>query len=248
MLGNILHTVGVSAARPDTADSRPTRTVKVWDAPTRIFHWLLAASFAGAYLTGESERYRDVHVMFGYTLAGLIGFRLVWGLIGTRYARFASFLFGPARVLEYLKSLLTTSPKHYLGHNPAGALAIFLLLGLGLLTAASGVATYQDIGGEWLEELHEGTAAAMLAVVAVHVLGVVVSSFLHRENLVRSMISGNKRGSAEQGIRRTRRMVGMVLLLAVLGYWAADRSGWLPPSPGATATQPPAHRDGREHD
>lgn len=232
----------------DSADPRPARAVKVWDSPTRIFHWLLAISFAGAYLTSESEHYRAVHVMFGYTLAGLIGFRLVWGLVGTRYARFGSFLFGPAPVLDYLKSLPTAAPKRYLGHNPAGALAIFLLLGLGLLTAASGFATYQEIGGEWLEELHEGAAAASLAVVAVHVLGVAASSLLHRENLVQSMISGNKQGIAEQGIPRTRRMVGTALLLAILGFWAADLSGWLPASPEAAAGQRHDHRDDRGHD
>lgn len=241
MLGNTIDSAGVSAAHPDTADPQPARAVKVWDVPTRIFHWLLAISFAGAYLTAESERYRDVHVMLGYTLAGLVGFRLVWGLIGTRYARFASFLFGPAPLLEYLKSLLTTSPKHYLGHNPAGALAIFLLLGLGLLTAASGFATYQEVGGEWLEDLHEGAAAAMLAVVAFHVLGVIVSSLLHGENLVRSMISGNKPGTAEQGIPKTRMAVGLLLLVAVLGFWVADRSGWLPAPPAAAASQHHEH-------
>lgn len=226
-------------AERNAAASPSLSTIKVWDMPTRIFHWLLALSFAGAYLSSESEHYRDVHVMFGYTLAGLIGFRLVWGLVGTRYARFNSFLFRPARIWEYLKSLPSSSPKHYLGHNPAGAVAIFLLLALGLVTAASGFATYQEVGGEWLEELHEGAAGTMLAVVVAHLLGVVVSSFLHRENLVRSMITGNKRGTPDQGIPRTGVAVGALLLAAVLGFWVADRSGWIPDSPGHVASQGP---------
>ena len=107
--------------------------ILVWDAPTRVFHWLLAASFAGAFLTADSERWRDIHVLLGYTFAGLIGFRLVWGLIGTRYARFRSFLFRPRELFEYLRSLLTRSPRHYLGHNPAGSIAVLLLLGAGVL-------------------------------------------------------------------------------------------------------------------
>ncbi len=221
------------------------RSVKVWDIPTRVFHWLLAFSFTAAYLTSESERYRDWHVMFGYTVAALIVFRLLWGIAGTRYARFSSFLFSPSRVLEYLRSLLSSSPKHYLGHNPAGAVAIFLLLGLAMLTAISGFATYQEIGGEWLEELHEGCAATMLAVVAVHIVGVVMSSLLHRENLVRSMFSGNKSGSPDQAIGKTRPLVGIILLVAVLGFWSADRFGWLPVFSGVAVTQ---QHDRHDHD
>lgn len=222
------HSVNTPLPRSAAASAAATPSlvaIKVWDVPTRFFHWLLAISFAGAYLTSESEHFRDVHVMFGYTLAGLIGFRLIWGLIGTRYARFKSFLFGPGQAVDYFKSLLSASPRHYLGHNPAGAIAIFLLLTLGLMTAASGFATYQEVGGEWLEELHEGAAATMLALVAVHVGGVLVSSLLHRENLVRSMISGNKCGTPDQGIQKTHLAIGMLLLAAVLGFWIMERLG-----------------------
>lgn len=172
--------------------------VFVWDLPTRAFHWLLAASFAGAFLTAESERYRDVHVALGYTMLGLIAFRLVWGLIGTRYARFWSFAYGPRSVLTYVKSLLAGSPQHYLGHNPAGSWAIYALLALGTLAGASGYATYNDLGGHWMEELHEGIANTLLAVVVVHLAGVFVSSLLHRENLVRSMWTGYKLRKSER--------------------------------------------------
>ena len=221
-----MNTTSFSAAvghAPAQTENPPAATVAVWDLPTRVFHWLMALSFAGAYLTSESERLRDVHVMLGFTVAGLIGFRLVWGLIGTRYARFSSFLFSPARLLAYLKSLLAGKPEHYLGHNPAGALAIFLLLALGLATVASGFATYQEMGGEWLEEFHEAVSGAMLAVVAVHILGVGLSSALHRENLAKAMLTGKKRGAAGQGIATRRSAVGVLLLLAVLAYWGGDR-------------------------
>ena len=96
--------------------------ILVWDLPTRLFHWLLAASFAGAFLTAESERYRDVHVLLGYTVLALLAFRLLWAFAGTRYARLSSFAFGPTAVMEYLKSLLRRRPIHYTGHNPAGKL------------------------------------------------------------------------------------------------------------------------------
>src|SRR6478672_9751097 len=104
------------------------RKVLVWDAPVRVFHWLMVASFAGAYVTAESERWRLVHVTLGYTLAGLVAFRLLWGLVGTRHARFAAFVRGPAAVASYLRSLLRNAPEHHAGHNPAGALAIVAML------------------------------------------------------------------------------------------------------------------------
>lgn len=168
------------------------KRILVWDIPTRIFHWSLAISFAVAFLTAESERLRDIHVISGYLMLGLIGFRLVWGLIGSRHARFSDFVRGPAAVLRYLRSLVSGQPEHHIGHNPAGAVVIVLLLVLGLATGVSGWATYNDLGGEWLEELHEGLANAMLALVAVHLVGVAVSSWLHRENLVKAMITGYK--------------------------------------------------------
>ena len=198
-----------------------TQRILVWDIPTRLFHWLLALSFAGAFLTAESERFRDIHVLLGYTFGGLIGFRLVWGLIGTRYARFKSFRFKLSELRHYVLSLLSRSPRHYLGHNPAGAIAIFALLGLGVLVALSGYAIYNDVGGEWLEELHEGAANAMLLVVFVHIAGAIVSSFLHRENLVRSMINGRKLGEPRDGIRFGHAWLGALLLAAVLGFWYA---------------------------
>jgi cytochrome b len=195
------------------------KKILVWDVPTRVFHWLLALSFAGAFLTAESERYRDVHVMLGYTMLGLVAFRLVWGLIGTRYARFGSFAFGPKSILTYLKSLFTRSPQHYPGHNPAGSWAIYALLGLTLLAGASGYAAYNDFGGHWMEEAHEAMANALLAVVVVHVAGVIVSSVLHRENLVRAMLTGKKAGRPDEGIRVRHRVTGAALAAAVAALW-----------------------------
>jgi cytochrome b len=211
---------------PDAAAATeaPAKT-RVWDLPTRAFHWTFAACFAGAWLTAESERWRDVHVMLGYTFAGLLAFRLIWGFVGTRLARFDSFLFAPARVVGYVKSLLRAAPEHHLGHNPAGALAIFALLALGLLVAASGFARYWEIGGEWFEEAHEAAASAMLALVGVHLAGVLVSSVMHRENLARAMVTGWKTGRPEDGIASFRTPVGVLLLAAVLGFWAYAASG-----------------------
>ncbi len=195
-----------------------TQRILVWDIPTRVFHWSLAVSFATSYLTSESERLAAIHVTSGYILLGLIAFRLAWGFIGSRYARFSEFVRGPAAVIDYAKSLLAGRPRHFIGHNPAGAVAIVLLLVLGLATGATGYAMYNELGGEWLEEVHEACANAMLAVVVIHVLGVIASSLLHRENLVRAMITGRKDGTADEGIQRGNGFFALLLAGAVATF------------------------------
>jgi len=173
--------------------------IPVWDAATRLFHWLLVVSFAGAFLTSDSERHRHVHILFGAAMLTLIAFRLVWGVVGPRYARFASFAYGPRAVLRDLRGLVTLTGVRHVGHTPAGSWAIWLMLALGILVGASGYAAQAD-GPEWLEEAHGALAWAWLAVVIVHVVGVVLGSVLHRENLVAAMITGLKRaGPGEDG-------------------------------------------------
>jgi cytochrome b len=193
--------------------------IRIWDAPVRMFHWLLVICFAGAYITSESEVWRLVHVTLGYTLGGLLAFRLVWGLVGTRYARFNSFVRGPAAVLRYLQSVKSGRPEHHVGHNPAGAVAIILLMTMGLGLAATGYANYNDIGPEWISEVHDLLGNGMLVVVIGHLVGVVLASFQHRENLVRSMVTGFKSGLPEQGIRRSWTALAVAILVAVLTFW-----------------------------
>ncbi|MGC2049252.1 MAG: cytochrome b/b6 domain-containing protein [Gallionella sp.] len=193
--------------------------ILVWDVPTRMFHWLLVLAFTVAFLTAESERTRDIHVVFGYILLGLLAFRLLWGFIGTRYARFGSFLFGPGEVVAYLKSLVKRKPAHYVGHNPAGSVAIWLLLILGVSSGISGVMVYEEVGGDVLEEIHDLVSYAMLGVVAVHILGVLVSSMMHRENLVRAMITGYKSDGQNAGIKRSYAWLGAIMLAAIVALW-----------------------------
>ncbi|OGS97917.1 MAG: cytochrome B [Gallionellales bacterium RIFCSPLOWO2_12_FULL_59_22] len=224
--------------------------ILVWDVPTRVFHWTLALSFVGAFLTAESERYRDIHVMLGYTLLGLIAFRLLWGLFGTHYARFRSFMFKPGEIIAYLSSLLKGKPVHYVGHNPAGSLAIWLLLALGISSGATGLMAFQDFGGDAAEELHELLSDAMLLVVLIHLVGVAVSSVLHRENLVRAMITGFKQAPGQEppatattngGIRRPYAWLGVIMLTAVVAFWAGYPAAGLPGTDAQAA-------HGEEHD
>jgi cytochrome b len=193
--------------------------VLVWDTPVRVFHWLMVLSFAGAYLTAESERWRLVHVTLGYTMIGLVAFRILWGVIGTKHARFSSFVRGPQAAMHYLASLWRRHPEHHTGHNPAGAIAILGLLALTIVVTTTGWANYQEIGGDWLEEIHETAANLMLALVGVHVAAVLLSGWLHRENLVGAMLSGRKRAAPNEGIAGAWRSVAALILVAVLGFW-----------------------------
>ncbi len=237
-----MSTTTSSAATPAARDAGAL----VWDLPTRLFHWSLAVCFAGAWLTSDSERQHLLHLLFGYSLFGLIAFRVVWGFVGSRHARFASFAHGPVATWGYLAGMFRGRPDHHVGHNPAGAVAIWLLLGLGLATAGVGIAMISG-AGEALEEVHEILATAMLVVVGLHLLGVIVGSLLHRENLPRAMITGRKRGlHAEDGIRKRSLATGLALLAALAAFWTAGLMLQRPPLglPGGDASAEGEHRDG----
>jgi cytochrome b len=197
--------------------------ITVWDLPVRVFHWLLAVSFAVAYLVAESEQFRALHVILGYTATGLILFRILWGMVGSHFARFSSFLFSPAAALGYLRSL-AKQPQHYIGHNPAGSYAIYGILVAGLATGVTGYLTLKELGGESLEEAHEACANAWLGLVIVHLAGVFIGSWIHRENLVRAMITGYRQGAHGQSTETTprarpARLVGVALAAGVAAFW-----------------------------
>lgn len=189
------------------------REVKVWDPLVRVFHWTLVIGFFTAYLTEGEEGTLSLHTWAGYTVAGLVLVRLLWGFIGTRHARFSDFVYRPATVKDYTLSILKLNPRRYLGHNPAGGLMVVGLLACLLITTGSGMALYAveeqagplagwlgALGERWeevFEGLHEFFANATLFLVVVHVAGVVIESLLHGENLVRAMVTGYKRAHEE---------------------------------------------------
>jgi cytochrome b len=224
-----MNTTSESRVEPPAA---PPGRILVWDAPVRVFHWLLAASFFGAYLTAESERWRLLHVTLGYTVAGLVAFRVLWGLVGTRHARFRSFVQRPKVVRGYLAAMLRGSPPHSTGHNPVGALAIIGLLALAVLVCLTGWGTYEKVGALSSDDLHELLANGMLALVGVHVAGVLVGSWLERENLVKAMFTGRKSGPAGKAISGSRAGVAALVLVSTLAFWAWQ---WQAAPTGASA-------------
>lgn len=209
-----------TAHSASTVAEGPDAKVRVWDPMIRVFHWGLVAAFAVAYLS--AEELSTLHEVSGYIVAGLVAFRLIWGLIGSKYARFAQFLRGPSETFGYLGRMLGGRERRYLGHNPAGAaMVVVMLLALSgtaftgwLMVEPGRVAMLPDPpqivspvfadedgetegfglgGGEALEDVHEVLANLMLFLVAVHIGGVVLTSFRHKENLARAMVTGDKR-------------------------------------------------------
>lgn len=166
--------------------------IKVWDPLLRLFHWSLVLSFAVAYAT-EDDLMR-VHLFAGYLILGLLIFRLLWGLIGPKYARFSDFVRPQKEIIAYLKQMTAFHTKRYLGHNPAGGAMVIALLTSLLVTTVTGFGAYGMLGfgTELLEEAHEFFASLTLLLVAIHVAGVILSSLIHGENLVRAMINGRK--------------------------------------------------------
>jgi len=217
--------------------AEPQPRIRIWDLPTRLFHWMLALAFAAQWLTQDDGRLLDYHVFAGYAIGVLILLRLVWGLVGTRYARFTSFAAGARRGWQHLSALLAGRHQRYLGHNPAGAWSIFGLLLLGAATVITGVATLggaKQLGplrgligyarGDALAIVHKYLAWSMLALVAAHVVGVLVTSRIERENLTLSMLVGTKRAMGElEGVAAALPVALVMLIVAVAAAWVYFR-------------------------
>lgn len=192
------------------------QSIRVWDPVVRFGHWLLVAGFFTNYIM--EEEVLGLHVWIGYSVVAIVLFRVAWGFVGSEHARFGDFVRSPSNVVAYLRDLSRGRAKHYIGHNPAGGIMILLLIGCLIGLAFSGMVLYAleesagplaglvyeagegASGALWAadehfwEEAHEVLVNVMLGLVILHVLGVVVSSRLHRENLVRAMITGRKPG------------------------------------------------------
>jgi cytochrome b len=194
-----------NSVEPSDPTARPGR-VLVWDLPVRIFHALLAGSFLlawGIAVTSDDESRRFAfHALLGLFIGALVVFRVVWGVIGTRYARFSGFATRPAALAAYLKGILLGPEREFVGHNPASSYATFAMLVL--LAGLIGTGLMLGGGNESVEDLHELFAHAMLAVVGIHVLGVILHTVRHRDPIALGMLDGRKRGAPGTAIRSAR--------------------------------------------
>ncbi|WP_100641818.1 cytochrome b/b6 domain-containing protein [Alteromonas facilis] len=216
----------------------------IWDIPTRIFHWLLVASFAFQWVSAELLDDAILwHARIGYALLGLIMFRIVWGFIGTRFARFSSLSLSPKETLTYSKQLLNKSSKEYAGHNPVGSWAVVMILVLMALQAISGLFVSDDVFTEGpyrsavsssvlnvMEFIHFNLFNLLLAIVVLHVVAVLFYQFYKGQALINAMITGKKWLKEDVGINSSR-LVLAVILAAVVAAGVYVLVEVLPPEP-----------------
>lgn len=184
----------MSAERmPEAGGITPPATIEVWDLFVRMFHWLLVVSFAVAWYSGGI--WDQPHLVAGYCVLALIIARVFWGVIGSRYARFSNFVYGPRAIFGYLADAVRMRAPRYLGHNPAGGVMIIALLADLAVLCISGVMMTTDAfwGVKWVNSVHAIASSTALVLIGLHIAGVIFASVEHRENLARAMFTGRKR-------------------------------------------------------
>jgi cytochrome b len=169
-----------------------------------------------------------IHYAFGYTSCLLVVIRLIWGVIGTRYARFTQFLKRPNAVLEHFMAMLRGHAHHDVGHNPAGGLVMVVLMLLILVIGLTGYLSVKEFLGNFASEAHEVVSSLALAFVIVHILAAIMMSVLERQNLVKSMVDGKKQGMPEQAIRYPQYLIGALILFGSLYFFYLILSSSLP--------------------
>jgi len=208
------------------------KSVLIWNLPIRLFHWLLVASFLGAWITTDN-RFLNIHAYLGYFVGGLVLFRVFWGIFGGPNARFRDFSYSYADVKKFLQGMLAMRPTHYSGHNPAGSWAIFGMLIFLVVIIVSGVMSLggdegQGLLANWtgvkfgslVADIHNGLATLMAWLVVVHILGVVIESYLHKENLTKSMITGLKDADSSTMSARPAHFTALLLIAATVAAFS----------------------------
>jgi cytochrome b len=204
------------------------QNILVWDVPTRVFHWLLVICFAGAWLTSESERLQMIHYAFGYSACALVLFRFVWGIVGTKYARFSQFVKGPKEMIRHFKDVFSGHQHISPGHNPVGGIVMVGLMFVILLIGLTGYWTVKEFLGDLMSGAHEAIASLALVLVIIHIAAAVIMSLLQKENLVRAMVNGKKQGLPEQAIRFPQYLLGLILFAGSGYFFYLVVSGALP--------------------
>ncbi|SOD51478.1 cytochrome b/b6 domain-containing protein [Pseudoxanthomonas wuyuanensis] len=192
-------------------------TLPVYDWPTRIFHWLFAAFFVTAFaisnLLDDDSAGFPLHMLAGMALCGVVLLRLVWSLAGTRHARLSDLKLGPAQLMSYLKGTFGGTSQRWVGHNPASSWAAVVMVGLGIGLGTTGYLMASGSGSEILEDAHELMANAFLAVVLLHIAGLIVHALRHHDRLAASMVTGRKQAlSSDRQAVRSHPFVGLAFV------------------------------------
>jgi cytochrome b len=226
---------------------QPAPSRRTIDAATRAFHWLLALCFTGAYLTADGERWRLVHVSLGYTMIGLIAFRLVWGLLGPRHARLSHWGSRLKAAPQFMRALREGRPSLVMAQNVLNALAVLSLMALVVLTTASGYVSYEELTGDWMEEVHETMGNGLLVIVLAHIGLLIGASVLRGRNLLMPMVTGKTEGKGPDLVKRNHALLATVMLAAVLGFWAWQWSQAPAGGDPGTSTSAGGQSDHRAH-
>lgn len=200
------------------------QNTKIYDVPTRLFHWLFAASFGMAFFIAkvfdDESSWYPYHMMLGLIIVLMVGFRILWGILGSRYARFSSFPLNLSDLIKYFKDLLFSKTERRPGANPASAWAALLMMGLALGLGLTGYQMTHGTKTEFFEEAHEFLANAFIFVVIAHIVGVVIHVLRHQDGLLSAMIHGNKESfDPSLGIQKPHAAVGFIFL-ACIGMFA----------------------------
>lgn len=226
-------------------DESIRRSVRVWDAPVRIVHWLLVALVLTSWITSEiGGNAMTYHMWSGYTILTLVAFRIVWGFVGSEHARFSSFLYAPATIFAYAAGLLRADSRYYLGHNPLGGVSVVLLLASLLTQAATGLFANDDIATEGplaplvsgetsslLTTIHRWNFYVLATLIGLHIAAVLFYLIVKRDNLTGAMFTGRKQAPANDELpladaRTASPWLALVLVVVIaLGVAALVNSG-----------------------
>lgn len=196
------------------------KKILVYDIPTRLFHWIFATLFIGSFLIGKNvddeTSLFSYHMILGLTLGFAVLLRIVWGFVGSRYARFSSFSLKPSDLIGYFKSAFTSLTKRQLGHNPASSWAALVMMVWALVLGVTGYLMTNADMKESLEDIHELFANTFLLVAIGHILGILFHTYRHKDPIGLSMVTGEKKdGELTAGILRTYPLVGVTFVLLV---------------------------------
>jgi cytochrome b len=200
------------------------KRMMVWDSPIFFTHWLLALCFLGAILTQESEKFRLVHVTMGYTMLGIVGFRVIWGFIGSKYARFTTIKPRFLRVRENIQAIFRGDKEFSIGLNALGFIAAYLLMGLVLLVSASGYLVFNEIGPELISEVHELVGNLLIAVVVVHVGSIVLNAMYQRLQKTNAEVAKSVGVLVQRA--RPYKWVTIIILSVVVYFWGIQLKIW----------------------
>ena len=200
------------------------KRMMVWDSPIFFTHWLLALCFLGAILTQESEKFRLVHVTMGYTMLGIVGFRVIWGFIGSKYARFTTIKPRLLRVRENIQAIFRGDKEFSIGLNALGFIAAYLLMGLVLLVSASGYLVFNEIGPELISEVHELVGNLLIAVVVVHVGSIVLNAMYQRLQKTNAEVAKSVGVLVQRA--RPYKWVTIIILSVVVYFWGIQLKIW----------------------